>query len=481
MPLDQQSKPRRQDFLHRYEPPEDYAGIEHSLRTVRDCSVGGVALRDPVSGYRLPDYEIESRQSGAIELRLKDGVQFSIVPLGEYDIPAAVELKFVPENLERYVVSRGEARHSKNKLVAELDDQRRLEDRNGYDRAMIAEIGMFLRDNQRGASIMAQLGMESIRDIARLSVKDSIMLTGYIVASAAKYDHNATKGRYNAADSMSSLDILRKGLGTESYDDVDPLGVCRNYADMTRSVFTSLKRVNDGLRNTNCVSRGGIGSATDGKFVSKSEGTRAHAWNDFFTVLSKREMAVTTVDPTTARINGSGKLVRYDKTALRAGTHIRNITDQLDDSGDRAHQDNVRSVRDFYVRRLVEIREVADKRYGGLKSAPLAVRKGVRSLVVEWVGATYAASGGGSSLPKLPESMGQVLEKVVTDDDVILSPFEFSSVLSFVRSYPEGGEKDKLLTALEKKRTYAINNNFQKRFDASEAALKVSYPYDPVV
>lgn len=466
---------------HEFGDAYDDSTIDEAWRRLRNRTLGEAAVSGNVPNPTLQDmsvnHEMEKRDRGAIiELCFAGDKRVSIRPLSEYDVTSATTSKLpMPGQLRGYLEGRENVRLAKNKQTAELDKQHRAEDRDGYDRATLQAIQRFLRDNPRGENVLKQLDVESAKDMSKLSVKDSIRLVGYIVASATNYNHDATQGRHNEADSVASLDILERGLAADSSDDVAALGVCRNYADMTVSVFKSLQRINPNLRNTYCVARAGIGSATDGSVLRKGEGQRAHAWNDFISVLPDKEVAITTVDPTVGRIRESdGKLVNYDQTALRTGTHLRNMREAfrgLDASTDTV---NAESIQDFYIKHINDLTKAVREKYNSFRDVPLSARRRLQGLSLEYAGVVREFSGYRADMSKMPRVTRRFVEQVAESDETILSPFEFDTVRSVIESKDHGEDKDRLLRSLEEKRQYAIRNNLGEFFRRNE--LSGSYP-----
>ena len=459
--------------------------IEAMVTQVNNRQLGGAALENSTENPALDSHterhENDKPAGSIIELRFAGDKTVSIRPLSEYDVQSTKSKLLFPHELREYLQGREEVRSAKNKRTAELDTQRRIDDRNGYDTQTLQTIMRFLRDNPRGQNVLDQVGMESAEDMATLSIQDSIRLVGYVVASATSYDYDATKGRHNRADSLASLDILQRGLAADSQDDVEALGVCRNYADMTQSIFKSMRRINPNLRNTNCFSRGGIGSATDGQLLDKNElaRPRAHAWNDFVTLLPGGEVAITTVDPTSARINDNGKLVRYDQTALRAGTHLRNVTKAFEGLDREERVRNAESVRDFYAKRLKTTVDAVRKKYPKAGDVPLNAHRSLQSLALEYAGCARQFGGDVVDMSKIPKSMRYLVEQAVGDDNVILSPSDFATATSVVWSHDarDARRRSELLGALEQKRRYAVDHNLAKLFRLNE--LNGEYPvYD---
>jgi hypothetical protein len=458
------------------------SGFDAARNTVQVRSIGGAATRSEVAGPfvydRAVNHEAESEKGLIIELRFAGDKKISIRPLSEYDITSTTSRLPVPSQLKEYIEGREDIRTDENRQTALLDARHRGEDRDGYDRATLQAVKHFLHDNPRGANILTQLSMESANDMEQLSVQDSIRLVGYIVASATSYNQSATKGRFNEADMLSSLDILRRGLSAEESEDVVQLGVCRNYADMTKSIFQSLKRINPNLRNTHCVSRGGIGSATDGRMLSKGESQRAHAWNDFITVLPGQEVAIATVDPTSGRLNDAGELVNYDQTALRAGTHLRNMVEVFRGVEQSVLIDNAKSVQDFYVKRINKLTSMAREKYDNINDVPPSTKRMLQSLALEYIGSVREFGGGVANMATVPRGIRRLIESVVRDESIVLSPFEFASALEVVRNGDDSSVKDLLLESLEDKRQYAVKNNLARFFRRNE--LRGSYPEDDI-
>ena len=470
-------------YHHEFETSPD-ADIETALIRTTNRELGGVALKGLDESISLADNgmegrEADSRRPGAIiDLHFAGNKSVSIRPLSEYDIPSAKERLPFPKELRDYIEGREEVRGAKNKRTAEFDRQRRIEDRDGYDKQTLQTIKRFLHDNPRGARVLEQMGMESAKDMESLSIKDSIRLTGYVIASATSYSRESTKGRRNEADDLASRDILQRGLSVESQDEIEPLGVCRNYADMTQSVFKSLKRINPNLRNTHCLSRGGIGSATDGQLLSKSElqYPRPHAWNDFVTALPGNEIAITTVDPTYVRIKDNGKLVNYDQTALRAGTHLRNITKAFDGLDRAKRIRNAESAQNFYKKQIDVTVDAVRNKYGKASDVPANMHRSLQSLALEYAGAVRQFGGDTVDMSGMPKGIRHLVESAVSNDDIVLSPFEFTTAMAVVLSHntQDVDRKNDLLDALEQKRRFADKHNLVNYFKANE--LDGEYP-----
>lgn len=219
----------------------------------------GVATIDNLENLALlavPEAEPFRAAKMLIELRLFSGSRVFLSSLDEYNVRSDGEAHPIPEEFAAYKerVARGSAHYGAKSSAAGIDAELRGRYGDMYDGAILREVEDFLNNNPRGARICHDIGIESPADIHLLQVKDAIYLIGHLMHELTRYDTTdimRVEGT-TRADNMSSLDIIRNGAKVDSKEEVPPLGVCRNFADVSESIFVALKRSNPNLRNTYC-------------------------------------------------------------------------------------------------------------------------------------------------------------------------------------------------------------------------------------
>lgn len=224
----------------------------------------------------------------------------------------------------------------------------------------------FLTTDVRGAQVCEAMDITPDR-MTNLSPKQTIELIGHVMYELTSYDKGATKGRPNRADHMNSLAMLREGMDKRSKQDVQPLGVCRNYSTTAKVLFDAFKSRNPQLANTHCFDMCGFGRDTHG---SASRGPDGHAWVDFVQETSPTEIAAITVDPTWIRKSIDGRIMNYDLSEQRIGTHYNMLVSMKGKNGlppanySHLKDKNERNMTQYYGVRLHKYREGLRKKYG---------------------------------------------------------------------------------------------------------------------
>lgn len=160
---------------------------------------------------------------------------------------------------------------------------------------------------ERGAKMAQDIG---ISRLDTLSPKQAIELSTQIVVELTKYNTNYTKKKFNKADTpadkSSTLELLEEGLAKKGNLLWKGNGVCRNFANMVKAVFESLKANQTDfnmLRNTYCLYESRSDFALKRKYSKRDEKKAGHAWNTFLTISQDGETNAVMVDATWARQN----------------------------------------------------------------------------------------------------------------------------------------------------------------------------------
>lgn len=209
---------------------------------------------------------------------------------------------------------------TKTNFLTQQKTEKKRQDDPQYNQKIRDMITTFMDSDPRAVGIHTALRIKE-RSSMDLSPKQTIELLGHIIYETTNYD-NSDSGEIGFADDQDAYSILRNGISGQHYKrEVQPLGVCRNYADTMRAAFEAIKEVNPKLQNVYCFSRIGYGGASGGK-LDKMAG---HAWLDFVMVASEKNILVTTVDPTNTLKQFNGDLTRFDRTEGSEGTHMRTL------------------------------------------------------------------------------------------------------------------------------------------------------------
>lgn len=193
--------------------------------------------------------------------------------------------------------------------------------------------------------------IKDINDLKELSPRQAMLLSTNIVMKLKNYDGSEVSDRHRKADRMSTLEIM-KHLSKEGDS---PLGVCRNYADMTKIIFMALKKVQNPettrLANTYC--REIVGESpwdTVNSFKSKS--TENHKYNQFIT-FTHNGTAITNVDPTWGQLDGD--LSKYASLSMNIVEREPLISDFIKDIRDKGYfkspedRENTENLREYYM------------------------------------------------------------------------------------------------------------------------------------
>ena len=193
--------------------------------------------------------------------------------------------------------------------------------------------------------------IKDINDLKELSPRQAMLLSTNIVIKLKNYDGSEVSDRHRKADRMSTLEIM-KHLSKEGDS---PLGVCRNYADMTKIIFMALKKVQDPkttrLANTYC--REIVGEHPwDAVNPFKSKSTENHKYNQFIT-FTHNGTAITNVDPTWGQLDGN--LSQYASLSMNIIEREPLVSDFIKDIRDKGYfkspedRKNTENLREYYM------------------------------------------------------------------------------------------------------------------------------------
>lgn len=193
--------------------------------------------------------------------------------------------------------------------------------------------------------------IKDINDLKELSPRQAMLLSTNIVMKLKNYDNSEVSDSHRKADRMSTLEIM-KHLSKEGDS---PLGVCRNYADMTKIIFTALKKVQNPettrLANTYCREIVGE-SPWDAVNPFKSKSAVGHKYNQFIT-FTHNGTAITNVDPTWGQLDGN--LSKYALLSMNIVEREPLVSDFIKDIRDKGYfkspeeRKNTENLREYYM------------------------------------------------------------------------------------------------------------------------------------
>ncbi len=193
--------------------------------------------------------------------------------------------------------------------------------------------------------------IKDINDLKELSPRQAMLLSTNIVMKLKNYDHSEISDGHRKADRMSTLEIM-KHLSKEGDS---PLGVCRNYADMTKIIFMALKKVQNPettrLANTYCREIMGE-SPWDAINPFKSKPAVGHKYNQFIT-FTHNGIAITNVDPTWGQLDGN--LSKYASLSMNIVEREPLVSDFIKDIRDKGYfkspedRENTENLREYYM------------------------------------------------------------------------------------------------------------------------------------
>ena len=226
----------------------------------------------------------------------------------------------------------------------------------------------FVKNDTRGESIGRAMGFsENDNWLKNMTPRQSLEFIGHMMYELTKYDLSATNGRKNPADSVNSLDLLRSGLYKSSKQEVQPLGVCRNFSAAAKVLFGGLKTLNPNLKNVYCFDA--VGAARD-VFGHTGDRAGSHAWLDVVMVTGENSVQATTIDPTWVLKGVDGSLERYNQMDRRIGTHYRMFAGMKNRHGHTGpnyanlKDANDKNVRGYYEQKIDDSIKVLKTRYG---------------------------------------------------------------------------------------------------------------------
>jgi hypothetical protein len=326
--------------------------------------------------------------------------------------------------------------------------------------------------------------------LEEMSPKETIYLIGYLMHELTNYEMDVVHrgGGTARADSMSSSDILHNGLSAHSRESVQPLGVCRNFADTGEALFRAFKQRNPSLTNIYCHNAGGFAGATTGTFHREGDAWKGHAWLDFIAIGPRGDMAITTVDPTWVHRSGR-EITDYDMTRRRMGTNLRNIAAHEKLNYSTLKMQNLDRVRTFYNDRIEKLVDMLRRKYSN--GGPLSVDKihpddmVLHAAMYSAVdGLLAAADFGGSSFHFPNQGMSLLIQKIIyyaaQREDLRFSPSEYKGVQLALRSFAENYEAtsaqlpkiDKISESLRQRfQVYSQDATYKALFDANEGAF----------
>lgn len=411
--------------------------------------MGGAALVAPdVAATALAplslqaEHEQREQFNSLVTIELYDSPPAHILRLEEYTVPRDTTYHQPPTYLEVYsdwarrredLVYRGSKKtthHMDEEAIGRMGE-------TGYRERIRGDIIRFLSETDRGRLICRAYEFTP-DELDTLPVQTVVKLLGSVIHTITNYNHADTKRRLGGtvADNINSAQIIERGIDAHSKkQDVSPLGVCRNFADVEVAIFEALKVANPYLRNTYAFGSTAFDGPAVGELRNKRHGERGHAWVDFITVLQDGSTAITTVDPTWAT-EVDGEMQRYDCTKTRVGGHLHNLALYCRYNYSRLKQKNMQAITDAYQARNDEIMVALKKKHavepGRGLNMPLIiddplVRKAMYNAVDYRV---LAAQYGGSSFISTPEVLLKWIVLAARDEDIVFTEDEFTAVIS---------------------------------------------------
>src|SRR3989344_909971 len=253
-----------------------------------------------------------------------------LIPFQQYSpVPAQEKLTLNDKMLEAYVLGT----YSLNELSLSILNPH-LAESGINDPIRKADIGDYNGFKAGVISVAEELGF-SQDDLRKLSIHDTIMLSGKIVAHKLDYDNNMISEEEKEISKDPTLlysTLVEELFLNEKVDrrndkarDVDNStkdkiffdggGICRNYAGVNSAVFEILKDLNPNLRNTYM------------RWYSPDDTGHSlalpHAWNQVLTITEDdkcQEILITYVDPTW--------LDTRNKTVENTGERLNRVGDE---------------------------------------------------------------------------------------------------------------------------------------------------------
>lgn len=263
---------------------EKFKSVSHETeKSLESSNLGGgkKSLELSVSGQKIVFYGRKHFNPQSVEGEAKktaEWIKFRKSP---------VNLKDDREYLSKEVAKRNRQINSKTYLNSKEATK---------PREYINFLHSFLNSDM-GEGILEKSEIDSWEDIRTLSPRQAMLLSSNTVIKLRNYDHSEMSQKHGRADRATALDIFNH----LSKNRDQPLGVCRNYADMTQILFESIKKFQSPetsrLNNTFCS------RVTGNNPFNMTEDYRlsGHKWNRFMT-FTDEGVAECFVDTTNQRI-----------------------------------------------------------------------------------------------------------------------------------------------------------------------------------
>lgn len=213
----------------------------------------------------------------------------------------------------------------------------------------------YIKQNANGIELAERLNINP-SDLTSLTPKQAIELSLNITSSLTKYDHDATKGRYNKADDITAIELLLSGLELDEEGKMKQLGVCRNYADTCGLIFNSFKNFQQSdfnrLGNTFHIKCGGGRETYDPHILRRNESkpNGGHAWNMFISQLENGSAAAVIVDPTMGGRKKKNKdgLTKFSYTMQRLEPIINHCMKYHSEDS----SENIDEISEYYLKMI---------------------------------------------------------------------------------------------------------------------------------
>ncbi len=371
-----------------------------------------------------------------------------------------------------------------------LVDQRQLERGTDIYKQVHDIARYFLVYDRRGQQVCQELSIEA-SDLDSLEPSQAIKLIGHLMHSLTRYETSAitlpeyTHSHHARADDMGTVSMLRNGLDAKTKGMIEPLGVCRNFANTAATVFASLKHFNPRLSNVYTHTAVGYGGSIYGNITKVTEPLSSHAWVDFFAVDQQGNLAITTVDPTWVKTD-EGSLKGFDLTYLRLGTHLRNLAVQERVNYASSKARNLERLSKYYMTRIKGLTARLAKQYPStdgrlhLKNVddndPMLQAAMYRS--VDYIATATKFGGGAFDSRFVDQSVKQYVLHAAKSPDFMFSPVEYEAVMTVLRgmieSTPPNSDKhaslEKILVAVSSRNVNHRRSHLYRYLEKNEGA-----------
>lgn len=242
---------------------------------------------------------------GSLELSI-DGQKIIFYSREEFNPQIPEGDPIHPDKWKKFANSPAE---TKNEVLHRYQNSQSLSDRinsstyeKSKDNINYQEYIRFLYDfghTESGRDVFKKSEIEDFSQLRTLSPRQAMLLCNNTVIKLRNYDNTATqKGYQNKADKMSAIEIFNN----LSKNPNQPLGICRNYVDMSRILFLAIKdfQLPEKSKLKNCFMTEVVGYNPVDLSID-AENSAGHKWARFLT-FTEEGVAETFLDPTSQNL-----------------------------------------------------------------------------------------------------------------------------------------------------------------------------------